>query len=269
MEEVALKIGTLSFERHLDQMALPAGERREYIAHVAGTYAPDLLLCAGWSLDNDTDLNELAQDVRVSAGKTTLIVEVRYSAGAREPQTETQRVYLVGRNNLVQPLGRQTIVTSKQLKGECGRSRIALFKKYIDEKSATFQGKKLFALCCGEINVLGGRKAVAARFAAANEALSDADIIVNPTHDLMSNAGTLIAKRRWLSRIVDGRDRVYVSASNWNSLRNNGQKQKPKSKTLHTVYVSEERQGMTCFSGHALRPDDTPRYVYRQCEVAL
>jgi hypothetical protein len=258
-------------------MVLPAAQRRDCIAHVASTYAPDLLLCAGWSLDNDADLNKLANDVRVSKGKTTLIVEVRYSSGERDPKTETQRVHLVGPINFVQPLGRQTIVTSKQLKGRDGQSRIMLFQKYINEKSATFQGKKLFALCCGEIYVLEGgwKRPVTARFPAAYDALRNADIIVNPTHDRMGMAGTLASKRKWLSDPIGPRSRVYVSSSNWNSQKQIGiaekngqkyQKQKPATETLHTVYFCGEWQDMISLPGG---PEDAPCYMYRQCEVPL
>jgi hypothetical protein len=56
----------------------------------------------------------------------------------------------------------------------------------------------------------------------------------------MRNAGTLHAKRTLLSRPgEDGRERVYVSCSNWEACGLNGRVQSP-SPTLHTVYQSGE-----------------------------
>jgi hypothetical protein len=264
-----LKLGTLSFERRRDQMVLPVAQRRECIAHITGKYGPDLLLCAGWSLETDADLDELIHDTRISTTATILIVEVRDSTGAPEQTIQTNRVYLIGPNNYVRSLGWQAFVESAELKAENGASRLALFEKFIPEKSATVGGKKLFVLCCGEINVLEGRNPpITVRSAIANEALANADIIVNPTHDRMGNAGTLLAKRAWLSRRVDARERVYVSASNWNSLQNNGKKQTP-SRTLHTVFVSGEQREMTCFDDERSGADDKRRYVYRECEVSF
>ena len=91
--------------------------------------------------------------------------------------------------------------------------------------------------------------------------LLDADIVVNPTHDLMGNAGTLIAKRKWLSQPVNDRNRVYISASNWNSRGPKGRKQSPNSETLHTVYLSGEKQTLTPLPGQG--------YMYRECGVTL
>ena len=77
----------------------------------------------------------------------------------------------------------------------------------------------------------------------------------------MGNAGTLIAKRKRLSKAVSGRNRLYISASNWNSRGRNGRKQSPDSETLHTVYLSEEKQPMMRLPGQG--------YMYRECEVTL
>jgi hypothetical protein len=185
-----LKFGTLSFERRLDEMVLSAAQRRDCIVHVASTYAPDLLLCAGWSLENDANLTSSAKTFAFRRPRR-LYVEVRDSAGAREPGVKGNRVYLVGRNNYVRPLGWQAFVEGEELKGKEKDRHLALFEKFIPEKSAIVEGKKLFVLCCGEINVLEGRNLVDARSNVAKHALLDADIIVNPTHDRMGNVGNV------------------------------------------------------------------------------
>lgn len=70
----------------------------------------------------------------------------------------------------------------------------------------------MFALVYGELNVIQGRYHPPYRSAVDKAAM----IVINPTHDRMSNAGTLDAKRRLLSRsFEDGRNRVYVSCSSW------------------------------------------------------
>jgi hypothetical protein len=240
-------------------MRLPANQRREHIARVSTTYAPDLLLCAGWSLEADADLFDLAQDARVSEGTTTLIVEVKCSPGEREPEEQEHRVYLVSPGNHVQSLGRQVVITSKQVKTE-GARRVGLFETLIREKSAVVHGHKLITLCCGEINLLRGREIVEPQSTAIEHALLGADIIVNPTHDRMGNAGTLKAKRAWLSQNVGGRRRVYISCSNWNS----DQGQRPRAKTLHTVFQSGVMKPLSEFEEFV-----DPSYVYRQCEIAL
>ena len=177
-----------------------------------------------------------------------------------------------------QPLGRHQIISqSQELSGRAREEHVDQFEKSIPDKQATIKARngnkdlKLFALCCGEINVLKVRNVIKRdkevkeanpQVPGAGPALLKADIVVNPTHDRMSDIfGTLNAKRLWLSQAVDGRARVYISASNWNSKGRNGRKQSPDSETLHTVYFSGRRQTMMPLPGQG--------YVYRECEVPL
>ena len=269
-----MQIGTLSFEIQGEnsdkRMVLSSAERREIIACVADKYSPDLLLCAGFSLDDNDDLDQLAQDRRVSGGGTFLIVEVqtdRELKAARDSGKQSinfplHRIYLIVPGKSAQPLGRHQVISqSKELSGQTRKTRIDEFEKTIPDRQASIEGHKLFALCCGEINVLKGRDEIQVQVPAAGPALIGADIIVNPTHDLMGNAGTLVKKRAWLSRRSKGRNRVYISASNWNSKGRNGRKQSPDSETLHTVYFSGKRQTMMPLPGQG--------YMYRECEVPL
>ena len=91
-------------------MVLSSAQRREIIVRVASTHSPDLLLCAGYSLEDNDDLDQLAQDSRILKGKTTLIVEVKTdrewksaNAAGRQPgNASPHRVYLVDPGKRVQ-----------------------------------------------------------------------------------------------------------------------------------------------------------------------
>jgi hypothetical protein len=252
-----LKIGTLSFERCGDEMKLSGPQHREYIASLANTYQPDVVVCAGWSLEDETELRQLVDDVRIRDGKSKLIVEVK--GPEPKPEERTNRVYLVTPGNNVRSLGPQVLVESGQVAKE-GYRRLRLFEELIPEKSGILNGSKLFVLCCGEINII---KRIRPYSAAVAEALLGADIIVNHTHDLMSRPTLLHQKREWLSQRRGERDRVCISVSNWNTCRK--QKQSPQKETLHTVYVSGQRL-------ENLRPPEgvrSPDYVYRECEIPL
>ena len=96
---------------------LPAPVRREIIAHVASTYRPNLLLCAGWSSDENADLDWIVNDQRIRQGITALIVEVQRDQLVQNPlavrkggQGHPYRVYLVGPRGRIEPIGYQVIV---------------------------------------------------------------------------------------------------------------------------------------------------------------
>lgn len=260
-----MRIGTVSFEIRSvpgeKVMALPSSERQALIARIVHLWSPDLIVCAGYSLDADENLTELAKSEEILHGKTALVVEVKHSASG-EPGNNLDsphQVFFVAPNNTVRPLGRQVFAQRSQLEGHERDARIGRFAELLDEKVVEFKSLKLFSLCCGEINLLKGRNNVECDFLAEEKALLDADIIVNPTHDRMGNAGTLIAKRRWLSKSINKRKRVYISSSNWNSSIG----QKPGSDTLHTVYFCGEAVHMET------KADLKANYMYRECEVPL
>jgi len=84
----------------------------------------------------------------------------------------------------------------------------------------------------------------------------------------MSNHGILKGKRQWLSQAVNGRNRIYVSSSNWNTDKaalNSDRRfsQTAQASTLHTVYMSGCQQELT------RKPDPKGFYEYRQCFVDL
>ncbi|ONF96981.1 hypothetical protein SPHI_11790 [Sphingomonas jeddahensis] len=120
-----------------------------------------------------------------------------------------------------------------------------------------------FALICGELNIVHGRERPHFLDDAAREAIAAADIVINPTHDRMSNAGTLQAKRSLLSRPhANGAARTYVSVSNWEACGLKGRVQRP-SPTLHTVYVAGAPLD------YEERADGAFGFVYRRWRVQL
>jgi hypothetical protein len=74
---------------------------------------------------------------------------------------------------------------------------------------------------------------------------------VNATHDRMGNAGTLKAKRAWISQ----GGRAYLSASNWNTARG----QNRSARTLHSVF----RDGQEV--GQVNNTEQNTNYEYREC----
>jgi hypothetical protein len=87
-----MKIGTLSFEvgGKFKEMVLPAAERREIIARVVAQHKPALLVCAGFSLDDNYDLRRLVANKQIQGSNTNLIVEVR--GGPRSDCPSSQQI---------------------------------------------------------------------------------------------------------------------------------------------------------------------------------
>jgi len=147
-----------------------------------------------------------------------------------------------------------------------GRILLSTFEDHFDSRTF-FVGKlKVVALCCGELNVFKGRDNITCRSDLTSKIIFNADIVVNPTHDGMANYGTLIAKRRYLSKKVNGRNRCYISSSNWNTSKTTKRgviSQSPKSATLHSVYFNGEKQISKRY------PDLYDRYELRLSEILI
>jgi hypothetical protein len=249
-------------------MVLSPQDRREQIARAVAKWHPDLLICAGYSVDRRADLEWLANDKRLCGAPTTVIVEVQHDSPAVGPRSSkddglgsSHRVYLLEKGKPPRSLGNQTIVKGTD---RSDKPMVAAFEGLIKEKTAQVEGHNLFALCCGEVNIVSGGEKVGVTSDTIGRALNDADIIVNPTHDRMSNrAGNLARKRQWLSRNIKGRKRVYVSVSNWNSHDGSGRSQNPRSDALHTLYVGGRQKA----SGEVHFPESTDPCVYREWEL--
>lgn len=216
---------------------MPGKERLAAIVDVIERYEPDLLVTAGWALDVTDDLIALSSRMRGQRSATIVVAEIHRDAGPKDFPTRSHAMWAV-----LQPgcrlhrFGNQAFRTADESRSNW-RQCMLKFRRHVGARTVEAMGQRLFALCCGEINVVVGRHDPRFVCAFAERAVMSADIIVNPTHDRMGNGGTLRAKRSFLSRQRDGRDRVYVSCSNWDVSGKNRGVQQP-SLTLHTVYRS-------------------------------
>jgi hypothetical protein len=170
----------------------------------------------------------------------TVLFWAAVSAQAEEPTTgyapvNGLKMYyeIHGSTNDIQRLGAQIFTRSDQTSPKISKQLC----QALSNRSFSVDGKQCFALCCGELNCLAGRDKVEFRFSETAPHLTKADIILNPTHDRMGNAGTVLAKRRFLSSPEGNRSRAYVSSSNWNlSTRAGAQRQD--SRTWHSAFVN-------------------------------
>ena len=276
-----VKINTLSFQLIGSKMALSGMIRTKIIADLAGEYEPDLLVCAGWSIDSIANL----KDLEIATNRlenTTILIEVQHDSdlalnGHRlkhlyKKESSPEHVMYAVNKGVSKRLGEQFFATSKELdyvRGQRGldaKEKITALEEDIMHRKFVAGGKKVIALCCGELNILKGRDNVNCRSAIIASHLESTNIIINPTHDLMGNGGTLKAKRKYMSNSKGMQNKLSISVSNWNSnkKRSDGKfiMQNPIAPTLHTVYRD----------GAALEPIDVirgkDRYEMRMFDVS-
>lgn len=260
-----MKIGTLSFEVYGDgpNFRLDSHVRASVVTKVVRDHCPDLLVCAGHTLDSDSELDALSESFSHLAANTEVVLETKKSDQSpiwlqqldiseqkkrnpqKTPEPRTHGVWLVRQNGEQEPLGPQWFGASTELQGKAAKERREAYIKHLSGKSAESRAGRLFAICCGEISLLTAPKKkgrsgdVSVKLSEGTTPITEARIIVNPTHDLMGYPGLLDNKRRWLS----GSNRIYVSASNWNSEKpvsgkpGRTRSQNRSSVVLHTVYV--------------------------------
>lgn len=237
-----MKIGTLSFGKKHEVFDLSDSDRVGTIVRYAVAKRLDFLACGGWSVASSSDVGTIARELERSSSSTGVLLETQFDHLPGDTSEEPYHVmYWIGSGGDISVLGKQFFAQSGELKGKSGGRLLSAFDKAIGSRSVVVGGKSLFALCCGELNLLNGRDNVTCRSDKAQAALDAADIVVNPTHDRMGNAGTLKAKRSYLSRKVSDRTRLAVSVSNWDHAegRPSG-KQNPNSPSLHTVFLNGE-----------------------------
>jgi len=244
-------------------------------------HSPDVLLTAGYSLQDGGDLQDLGRKLEDMAWPGLVFVEVMDWCGdpARSAEIDGQYFDLSAHCLFAwlpsegwRNLGRQFFTDGKQANRE--PTRIRAFEAGMKGRTIEFQGKKIGALICGEINALRGRTTVSARTAAIDTWISDLDIIVNPTHDRMGNHGTLRKKREFLSRRGDGRQRIYVHASNWNShkeqkLHSNIAPDRTKKTRFVVQRRSQTLHSVFCNSDPVLPMDSTLYCDFQYREVSL
>ena len=232
-----IALGTLSFARCRHRMLMPPSERARIILAASDAYRPDLLVTAGWALHSRKQLQWLAAEVADDPRTGTIITEVHHDGRAKQKQVREHAMYAVRGWGETYRFGRQAFATMAQASAPSGADLGYLLKR-LNRRRLLIGDLSVIAMLCGELNIVRGRDD--ARFIndEAAKAILSADIVINPTHDRMSNAGTLHAKRRLLSQPhPDGRPRVSISVSNWEACGLNGRVQSP-SPTLHTAYLS-------------------------------
>ena len=272
-----MRIGTLSFELQNDKMALSGHERRKIIKTVVHQYCPNFILCAGYSLENNTDLVLLKEELDAIETKTTLVVEVKNDEqilNNGHPLNEeipgyvghNHKMFVIEPNKNIVALGAQFFATSGELdESPWGKIKLEAFENQFSNRIFLIGKYKAVALCCGELNVLKKHDDdISWRSKLVKNAIFDADIVVNPTHDGMANYGTLNAKRRYLSKKVNERNRCYISSSNWNTLKKRKKDvicQSPSSDSLHSVYLNGEKQTTKRYPN--------PSYELRIAEISI
>lgn len=232
----ALHVGTISFARCGPEMVLPPGDRVRLILAASDSYEPDLLVTAGYAVHSRKHLYRLARDIAEDPRSGVIITEVHHDGRRRHEIGHSHAMWAILGDGQLHRFGRQAFGTSREARHRASPGLIA-FRRRLPRRSLKVDDLTLFALICGELNIVQGRLRPAFVDDDARTAIERTDIVLNPTHDRMSNAGTLHAKRRLLSQPhAGGGTRAYVSVWNWEACGFNGRVQQP-SPTLHTVYV--------------------------------
>lgn len=232
----ALQVGTISFARCGPEMVLPPGDRLRLILAARDSYEPDLLVTAGYAVHSRKHLYRLAHDIADDPRSGVVVTEVHHDGRRRHELGRSHAMWAILGNGQLHRFGRQAFGTSREAQHRASPSLVA-FRRRLPRRVLKVGDLKLFALVCGELNIVQGRLRPTFVDDNAYAAMQRADIVLNPTHDRMSNAGTLHAKRRLLSQShPGGGPRAYVSVSNWEACGLNGRVQRP-SPTLHTAYV--------------------------------
>lgn len=218
-------------------MVLPPGDRVRLILAASNAFAPDLLVTAGYAIHNRKHLRHLADEIATNTRAGTIITEVHHDGHAQRPIGRIHAMWAIRGDGELHRFGRQVFATSKEAR-DPDENSLARFQKQLALRTLHLPKITVFALICGELNIVHGRQHPRFLDEAARTVIEAADIVINPTHDRMSNAGTLQAKRSLLSRPhAGGAARAYISVSNWEACGLKGRVQRP-SPTLHTVYVA-------------------------------
>ena len=256
-----VEIGTISFERCESKMVLPASERVRLILAAASSYQPDLLVTAGHAVHSLHQLDRLATLHREEKTSTTIVTEVLNDRG--HPALEPHAMWAVAADGTKHRFGQQRFARRSEVNDLDG-ARVINFEHDIRSRSLALEDWNVFALICGEINIVEGRTSPRYVSSVAEAAIMAADVVINPTHDRMGNAGTLDAKRRLLSRTSDDdRNRVYVSCSNWEICGDSKGRTQNVTDTLHTVYAAGQK-----VEGEQLA-DGAFGFVYRRWTLDL
>lgn len=258
-----LRAGTLSAELAGNKMQLSGADRVSGIVQALRTHRPDVLLTAGYALETDEDLADLQMQLKHMSWPGLVVVEVRSSQSdqggkrADDLQLSEHCLFTWQLSSGMRSLGRQYFATGEETGND---ALISAFEANLVNRTVEFRGRRFGALNCGEINCLNGRNTVSARTSSIEAWLRSLDVVVNPTHDMMGNAGTLKAKRSWTSQ----GGRAYLSASNWNSRKRVGSSGKLRSQnksagTLHSLFINGREMAQASYP--------TPAWEYREAMI--
>ena len=256
---IDITISLLSLERYnYRDVPRPKDRLAAIIAEVRKA-KPDLLVCAMDFLGSQADVTVLATQLAKFPHRTTVVVDA--VPPHRQLKTGRKKGSLKKRSPLMVIEPHQSPrELARQLIAEASEKSVATYTglvQQLDIRNVQVNGKVVSCLCCGEINFLtlsraGGQPFFDSRFPVVTQHYDRADIILNPTHDLMMARPWITeAKRRFLSRQIKGRSRCYLSVSNWDTKRRGQKRTVPE---LHTVYVNRrlQRLDQTDFNRYGL-----------------
>ncbi|WP_417844913.1 hypothetical protein [Thalassospira sp.] len=238
-----LRVATISMKRCNGINQAEHNARKEFLCLIVESPdAPDLIVCASDYFSTEAKLIEFCERRKELDNRSTYIVTTvgNSKKGKKDKKGESEKypgldyIYVIFPDGSFEKLAQQFISTRDNYKfGEED-----FIKNLENRRFELPNGDQKFScsvLSCGEINAFHGRENVVALHSATGNLFDDVDIILNPTHDRMSNDGAVDAKRRHLSQVIDGRHRCYISVSNWEVC---SKSQKKDASTLHTIYSS-------------------------------
>jgi hypothetical protein len=216
------RIGTLSFPVRGEPVYQAVSDNTDLIAEIIKKRRPSLLLCAGWSVPTEQNLDAIIAVTR--RVKTVVVLETTVVLETASP---TLVYFRIADGRRVR-MGEQFFSTREETEDESLPRGLAAA---LPERSFMFCQRTALLLNCGEVLVVRGRNHVEF-YGSVPQALREAVraptvMILNPTHTRMGNCGTIQAWREYLS----GGGRLYVSASNWDVAKG----QRP-SETLHSLW---------------------------------
>ena len=147
-----MKIATLSFELRNTEMALTGEQRVEIIADIIKKYHPELLLCAGWAVETDEDLVNLATKCKSVGSTTTTLVEVKHALKGNHDFPSSHKMNVITDSNSIIELGRQYFASSGELNSDDAVELVRNLENNIKNRIFKVNEYNCFALCCGELN---------------------------------------------------------------------------------------------------------------------
>lgn len=218
-------VGTLSFPVNSKKRRKELRDNSRIIVTILKQRWPALLLCAGWSIPEQS----LPFVVRATRRVGTIVI--------LETVNDVGKTYWRIKRGHSSCMGNQKFAKRDDINknSEC----LLFLADEAGSRSFRFCERSVFLLICGEVLIVKGRNE--ANFdprvvkGLCEKLSAKGVVILNPTHTRMANDGSIKAKRKFLSQ----GGRLYLSASNWD--RGGERVQKP-SATLHSLWHGGKSQ---------------------------